>query len=1026
MELITISAIANALATGLVQIGRLLLQKGVTDPALEQATHQLKGLMQRYPHHTAQADESLLSVVRESLTAIHAPIDNVEKFDQFTRAVGLIRLTAIYTPALRRHMVRSILAQHNAALPPPSDLVIALGWPRSQLNDLKRFLTVIRTGLSRLESWQAIITYANDAAKLDMLDFVLGRLARMDNLFVETGAAETMRLVMPSRQFSIAQVVELETTYRRQLVAQFADHDLGEIAQMGQHITLPLIHIYLEPSLLTSENEARRLDDAQHFGEASALPTHGYVSQDRVTDALARSRRLVILGEPGAGKTITLRFMALMLAYSYGATRLGLDTPYLPILIRLADFAQALAANEKLSLNAYLLRHIEQQFDIPRLGDFFRLGLEQGACMILLDGLDEIGTDAMPGRNLHQQVIKRVQQFAYRWCSDPVGRSNRLVITSRIESYWSEPLRNIDHVQLSPLQAPTEVEEFLRRWYTAYEQMKAPHLTLEQALHQAESQLADLLSRILAASSMRQLASNPLLLTLLTLVHEVVGKLPNRRALIYDISAQTLIDGWRNTNPALPPDIMEDLGQNTLIRIMAPLAYRLHEAGSGNLASFENWQKSLVYILTDEGFEPDEAVLISNCLLDYAHAEVGLIVERSPGQFGFFHTIFEDYLAARQIARQSQHKQQVMLQEHWEDPRWHEVILLAAGQLGIIEARQDDASQFIENLLSLEATEPTNTGRQVVLAGRALGDIGLRSVTRRTRRRVLTTLQHTMQDVDPDTVQPRPVSQIPLRTRYDAGEVLDGLGWLPPDLNTWVCCSQCADDNGDLWVQKYLVTNAQFAKFIAADGYRDPVYWGGIHSDGWQWRQQREWLAPRYWQTARFGRGRRGYPVVTISWYEAKAYASWVNTLLQADTLPDEHLALIAGLREQNITQVRLPTETEWVRYAGGATRQYPWDKADPPRNEATIPIQQRANVAASNLEGPSPVAMYPLGASYPFGLMDLAGNVAEWTATSAEPFYVLRGGAWYYEASQATIKTRLTDIPYYRYNNNGLRLVAQ
>lgn len=53
-----------------------------------------------------------------------------------------------------------------------------------------------------------------------------------------------------------------------------------------------------------------------------------------------------------------------------------------------------------------------------------------------------------------------------------------------------------------------------------------------------------------------------------------------------------------------------------------------------------------------------------------------------------------------------------------EDARWHEVILLAAGQLGIVEARRDDASDFVQDLLKVEPRDPGKAGRQVVLTGR--------------------------------------------------------------------------------------------------------------------------------------------------------------------------------------------------------------------------------------------------------------------------------------------------------------------
>ena len=60
-------------------------------------------------------------------------------------------------------------------------------------------------------------------------------------------------------------------------------------------------------------------------------------------------------------------------------------------------------------------------------------------------------------------------------------------------------------------------------------------------------------------------------------------------------------------------------------------------------------------------------------------------------------------------------KRREMLRAHWEDPRWHEVILLAAGQLGIVEAKKDDVSDLVVDLLEMEPTDPEDAGRQVVL-----------------------------------------------------------------------------------------------------------------------------------------------------------------------------------------------------------------------------------------------------------------------------------------------------------------------
>jgi predicted NACHT family NTPase len=126
----------------------------------------------------------------------------------------------------------------------------------------------------------------------------------------------------------------------------------------------------------------------------------------------------------------------------------------------------------------------------------------------------------------------------------------------------------------------------LLRWYTAHEQAHDPSLSPQVAQAHAESRIVELLPSVLAWPSVRRLATNPLLLTILALIHENVGKLPNRRIRLYEIRAQTLIESWRQAQTGLPSNLLADLGEETVIRVMAPLAYWLHESHPGGTAAF--------------------------------------------------------------------------------------------------------------------------------------------------------------------------------------------------------------------------------------------------------------------------------------------------------------------------------------------------------------------------------------------------------------------------------------------------------
>ena len=81
---------------------------------------------------------------------------------------------------------------------------------------------------------------------------------------------------------------------------------------------------------------------------------------------------------------------------------------------------------------------------------------------------------------------------------------------------------------------------------------------------------------------------------------------------------------------------------------------------------------------------------------------------------------------------------------------------------------------------------------------------------------------------------------------------------------------------------------------------------------------------------------------------------------------------------------------------AGGVKDEgrFPWDPPDGPPTEKEEAVLARANTRGSGIGGTTPVAMYPLGISKPNELMDLAGNVWEWTETEEGGGRVLRGGS--------------------------------
>lgn len=149
------------------------------------------------------------------------------------------------------------------------------------------------------------------------------------------------------------------------------------------------------------------------------------------------------------------------------------------------------------------------------------------------------------------------------------------------------------------------------------------------------------------------------------------------------------------------------------------------------------------------------------------------------------------------------------------------------------------------------------------------------------------------------------------------------------------------------WIDRYPVTNAQFAEFVRQSNYQ-PTHPANFL---------------KHFVDGRPPEGKLNHPVVYVSYDDAKAYAAWAGK--------------------------RLPTEAEW-QYAAGAAdgRPWPWG-SDPPSGE-------RCNL---NDEATTPVEAHPAGAS-PFGVEDLVGNVWQWTLSLSDNgrhmLVFLRGGSWY------------------------------
>jgi len=170
-------------------------------------------------------------------------------------------------------------------------------------------------------------------------------------------------------------------------------------------------------------------------------------------------------------------------------------------------------------------------------------------------------------------------------------------------------------------------------------------------------------------------------------------------------------------------------------------------------------------------------------------------------------------------------------------------------------------------------------------------------------------------------------------------------------------------------IDKAPVTNAEYGRFVAETGHKPAEHW-------------KDRTPPK--QIA-------DHPVTWVSWHDAVAYAKWAGA--------------------------RLPTEQEWERAARGIDgREYPWGEW----------AEGRCNSTETGISGTTPVGQYSPEGDSPYGCVDMAGNVWEWTASEHEGGgHVLRGGAFVNEDWGVQCAFRSRRDPFDRDWDIGFRLVA-
>jgi formylglycine-generating enzyme required for sulfatase activity len=675
-------------------------------------------------------------------------------------------------------------------------------------------------------------------------------------------------------------------------------------------------------------------------------------------------QRLAVLGDPGSGKSTLLNYLTVCLC----GARLNPEAGYLdrlnvektggrrtsnwrfgtllPVRVDLRDFAQDIPEGAQRASADLLWKHIEGRLASSGQEDFapeLKQAIKDGGCLILLDGLDEVSD-----KNKRGLVRDSITAFADAYSE------NRFLVTCRILSYTDPAWRlsSFPDVTLARL-SKEAITAFIDRWYGTLAQMG--YMDSDWNKSRAEELRG-------AALNLIDLASNPMLLTVMAVVHTYRGELPREQARLYNDCVTLLLWTWQRKKQIGPGQweggILDELKtrEERLVNGLCEVAYNAHRVTQADAEAYIPQTDILDTLKVYLDGSWDKAAIFC----DYVENRAGLLIGRgtinNKLMYSFPHRGFQEFLAGRYVvAGRDFARRAVELCS--EGDLWHEVLMLAVGHM-VFNLEEVTRALDAANLLCPPALPEGEAGwRGVWWASEILRIVGTSATEQDTHvgapllPRVIQNLSALVQG-----------GHLAPPERAKAGDALGLLGdprkgvltpdplMLPISGGAFDLAKGTKQQHTVIlkpcYVSAYPVTNAQFKLFADKD-YNDESLWTEA---GKQWRKRTGQLRG-FSNHATLGIANR--PVVGITWHEAVAYANW--------------------LRRKTRKLYRLLTEAEWERAAAGPDyRKYAWGSRT---------SDDTANTREAGIGTTTAVGIFPHDKT-PEGVYDLGGNVWEWTSS--------------------------------------------
>ncbi|MEO8084685.1 MAG: SUMF1/EgtB/PvdO family nonheme iron enzyme, partial [Ardenticatenales bacterium] len=774
------------------------------------------------------------------------------------------------------------------------------------------------------------------------------------------------------------------------------------------------------------------------------------------------TRRAVLLGQPGSGKTWTLNRVFIEHADTWrSADAAERDALPVPVLVSLREFA-GVRDGKPLAFRAFVQESMGQLG--TRLDDL----IASGRLLLLCDALNEmprsVSGDRSGGEEAAADDAMRSDARADEGARDLVAdvrsllsRVPSFVVSCRKDDYRADlqGLGDIEQVTLAPLDPP--------RMWTIIERRCGMDTARAQAIWHQMDGSDDLLAywdACVAAQvpdafwnrdaqppegveqwddkrytawkrmfggqrALIPLCREPFMLGIVCDIAATGGDLPANRVQLFErfigaslVREQSLAkrrgEPWSGDSP------------DDLHGVLVALAKALQTAqrtvvDPNNLAARPSTDTVDDPNLIDVRQSPDR----KRWCIDTATA-AGILVRTGEG-LSFAHQLLQEFFAAHEMLAAKNADQSAAAffsdGEGWWDPGpWRVTTVILGELLGGRAAGPNDVARWLAPVspeVALDVIAKNGEGLRIAADANGPSD-----VEDATRTALIAGARARLDEPHPHgrAAAYRVLGRLNADDRPGIGLNAAGL----PDI-VWCAVPGGAvvieDGVGEKSVAPFKI--AQFpVTYAQYKAFRDTP--GGYADERW-WTMAPK-LADRQAEPGEQRWPIGNHPAERVSWYDAMAFCRWLTARMRAE-LPD---ALPPG------TEIRLPTEAEWQQAATGGKKanRYPWGK-DLADGMANINETWLGEDGTYYVGQTTAVGMYPRGVVRGLGdppIHDMSGNVWEWTLSERSDGgngkltqarrRVVRGGSWYRYHGSARARSRFDSDPDYRYNDLGFRVV--